>query len=157
VITINHVNIDVTTFISKITIGLPEDKSCTLSIVLPNISYENRNYIETLVNSLDWSNAENGSDYHLESDVLTKTSASPGLTYKYDYVTNTWKDTRTKEEMWKDVRLDRDVLLKTSDWTQMPDVAIATKSAWATYRQQLRDITTQTDPFNITWPQPPGA
>jgi len=37
----------------------------------------------------------------------------------------------------------------------MPDVEISTKAAWATYRQELRDITTQSDPFNIIWPSKP--
>jgi len=30
--------------------------------------------------------------------------------------------------------------------------SLVDKTAWATYRQALRDITTQADPFNITWP-----
>lgn len=29
------------------------------------------------------------------------------------------------------------------------------KAAWATYRQALRDITTQLDPFKIDWPKQP--
>jgi hypothetical protein len=37
----------------------------------------------------------------------------------------------------------------------MPDVNISTKESWAIYRQALRDITNQADPFNITWPTPP--
>ena len=28
--------------------------------------------------------------------------------------------------------------------------------AWRTYRQQLRDVTSQPDPFNIVWPTPPS-
>lgn len=74
----------------------------------------------------------------------------------FDYVTKTWKDPRTAETEWQEVRKKRNILLQESDWTQMPDVAMPTKSAWATYRQQLRDITTQADPFNIVWPTPPG-
>jgi hypothetical protein len=34
-------------------------------------------------------------------------------------------------------------------------VPLATKEAWATYRQALRDITTQTDPFELNWPVTP--
>jgi hypothetical protein len=26
---------------------------------------------------------------------------------------------------------------------------------WSAYRQALRDVTTQTDPFSITWPTKP--
>lgn len=50
----------------------------------------------------------------------------------------------------------RKKLLAATDWTQMPDVSIATKAAWAAYRQELRDITAQAGyPTEITWPTPP--
>jgi hypothetical protein len=31
-----------------------------------------------------------------------------------------------------------------------------TKEVWAAYRQALRDVTLQPDPFNIVWPTPPA-
>lgn len=50
----------------------------------------------------------------------------------------------------------RKELLTESDWTQLPDVPLATKQAWATYRQALRDITTQEGyPFSVIWPTKP--
>lgn len=50
----------------------------------------------------------------------------------------------------------RSELLAESDWTQMPDVSIATKEMWAAYRQALRDITAQDNyPFEIIWPRKP--
>ena len=53
-------------------------------------------------------------------------------------------------------RVKRDLMLSSSDWTQLPDVPQATKDAWATYRQALRDVTSQAGfPSNITWPTPP--
>lgn len=66
-----------------------------------------------------------------------------------------WYNPKTPEQEWESIRADRDVLLAKSDWTQLPDVPIATKEAWAVYRQELRDITLQPDPFNIVWPTPP--
>ena len=52
-------------------------------------------------------------------------------------------------------RARRNRLLQASDWTQLPDVPLATKAAWATYRQALRDITEQPGwPTDITWPEP---
>lgn len=57
--------------------------------------------------------------------------------------------------VWPTIRARRDVLLAQSDWTQLPDVPLATKAAWADYRQALRDITAQPDPTNITWPVAP--
>lgn len=47
-------------------------------------------------------------------------------------------------------------LLSASDWTQLPDVPLTTKAAWATYRQALRDITAQPGyPLDIVWPVSP--
>jgi len=58
-------------------------------------------------------------------------------------------------EQAKSVRSQRTELLKNSDWTQIAD-STADKTAWATYRQQLRDITGQAGfPWTITWPETP--
>jgi hypothetical protein len=52
--------------------------------------------------------------------------------------------------------IKRQSLLASSDWTQMPDVELSTKTQWATYRQELRDITDQPGyPSSIVWPTPP--
>ena len=53
---------------------------------------------------------------------------------------------------WNVIRAERNKLLAESDWTQLPD-ASADAAAWATYRQALRDITTQANPFSIVWPE----
>lgn len=58
------------------------------------------------------------------------------------------------DDQWVVVRADRNNRLAACDWTQLPDSPVS-KSVWATYRQQLRDITNQTDPFNIEWPAEP--
>ena len=55
------------------------------------------------------------------------------------------------------VVLQRNELLAASDWTQLPDVTLNTKEAWATYRQALRDITDQPGfPLNVAWPPEPS-
>lgn len=55
-------------------------------------------------------------------------------------------------------RFHRNNLLSLSDWTQLPDVPQATKDLWATYRQALRDVTSQAGfPASITWPATPTA
>ena len=53
---------------------------------------------------------------------------------------------------WNVIRAERNKLLADCDWTQLPD-ASADATAWATYRQALRDITEQANPFNIVWPE----
>lgn len=62
---------------------------------------------------------------------------------------------RTEQE-WMAVRNQRHFLLTRSDWTQLLDAPVDA-ATWATYRQALRDITGQADPFNIIWPSAPGA
>lgn len=66
---------------------------------------------------------------------------------------------RKKSSEWSQIRTRRNKMLLDSDWTQLADVSFdaATKLEWATYRQNLRDITQQEDPFNITWPKIPGT
>lgn len=60
-------------------------------------------------------------------------------------------------QQWESVRADRNARLLQSDWTQLTDAPLtsAQKSSWADYRQALRDVTAQPDPFNINWPLPP--
>ena len=60
-------------------------------------------------------------------------------------------------EQAKNVRQTRNDRLKECDWTQLAD-STADKQAWATYRQELRDLTKQSGfPWTITWPTAPGA
>lgn len=79
----------------------------------------------------------------------------PSESHKFDYTSKKWVDTRTDETQWIFVRQKRKQLLSDSDWTQLPDVPIATKTTWEQYRQALRDVTNQPDPFTIQWPQMP--
>lgn len=61
------------------------------------------------------------------------------------------------DSQWAKVRADRNKRLADCDWTQLSDAPLNSdqKADWATYRQALRDITNQTDPFNIIWPEQP--
>jgi len=53
------------------------------------------------------------------------------------------------------VRSQRTQLLKDSDWTQVADAPVD-KTAWAAYRQALRDVPTQAGfPWGIQWPDKP--
>jgi hypothetical protein len=60
------------------------------------------------------------------------------------------------EAQWNVIRAERNAKLVASDWTQVADAPVDA-AAWADYRQELRDITQQDDPFNITWPSEPEA
>lgn len=61
------------------------------------------------------------------------------------------------ETIWATVRMERDRLIQASDWTHLSDVSLSNQKEWVDYRQALRDITTQADPFNIEWPIPPNT
>lgn len=56
------------------------------------------------------------------------------------------------------IRLHRSILLKRSDWTQMPDTPLTVdkKAEWAAYRQQLRDFPDVCDISSPVWPVPPN-
>ena len=58
-----------------------------------------------------------------------------------------------------DLKNRRNGYLRESDWTQGADAPLtdAQKSAWATYRQELRDLPDNTtDPRNPVWPTKPA-
>lgn len=81
--------------------------------------------------------------------------------HRLDLAAGAWTDIRrTPEGMaakWQDVRRQRDAMIQASDWTQLTDAPTATEAGWRSYRQALRDITLQADPYAITWPAPPVA
>lgn len=58
------------------------------------------------------------------------------------------------EEEWAEIRRQRNALLSACDWTQMPDTP-ANASAWLEYRQSLRDLPDNIDPYDPVWPTPP--
>lgn len=61
------------------------------------------------------------------------------------------------EELLANIRLVRDRLLAECDWTQLPDTMLTDeeKTAWAQYRQALRDFPETCDPYNPVWPVRP--
>ena len=59
------------------------------------------------------------------------------------------------DQQAQQVRAERNRLLIESDWTQLADSPVD-KTAWATYRQALRDLPQQVGfPSDVTWPVAP--
>lgn len=59
------------------------------------------------------------------------------------------------EVLARDARGERDQLLESSDWTQVPDAPVD-QAAWAEYRQTLRDVPQRAGfPTDIDWPTKP--
>lgn len=115
----------------------------------PNDEWKAENGVVDLLMSRDYDE----STQHLEN---VDPYLDDGVAYTVRVVTNSDEyNNQLVYNKWLEVRSLRDEYLSSSDWTQLPDVSNVDKTAWATYRQQLRDITTQADPFNITWPSTP--
>ena len=62
-----------------------------------------------------------------------------------------------EETSWAIIRKKRDFLLRTTDWTMTVGCSVD-QSAWAAYRQSLRDVPqTFTEYTNVTWPTQPST
>ena len=63
-----------------------------------------------------------------------------------------------KNSQWANIRSSRNNMLRETDWTGLVDspLTLEQKNLWAVYRQALRDITQQQNPFNIQWPSRPN-
>jgi hypothetical protein len=65
------------------------------------------------------------------------------------------------DDILADVRLVRNQKLRLSDWTRLDDTGLSeeSKSAWAVYRQSLRDITENLEGIqsvdDVVWPETP--
>lgn len=96
--------------------------------------------------------------YILNGQVVDKPPSPEAGAYKFDYTSKEWIPDISKQE--SDIKLLRNTLLLQSDWTDTVSAPTRLGSekytAWQTYRQQLRDITSQQGyPYQIIWPQPP--
>ena len=67
-------------------------------------------------------------------------------------------DSAVTAAQWTSVRTQQRQKLYESDWTcSVTDYEVPNKPDWVQYRQALRDVTTQSDPFAIVWPMAPSA
>lgn len=132
--------------------------------------------MKTFIAIVEWS----GGDHDKYQDFATKTKAKAhvaehggfvvstpaGLTentefWLVDIVAETLKHDATGEAAastagkWAGVRATRDRLLAASDFTQLAD-SPRDKTAWAAYREKLRDLPASVaDPDAVAWPAPP--
>ena len=66
---------------------------------------------------------------------------------------DTAKDARLLADKWENIRSERNSKLAETDYLALSDNTLADNMK--TYRQELRDVPTQSDPDNITWPTKP--
>ena len=93
--------------------------------------------------------------HYVESGQLVRMSERPSASHDWDYSTKQWVG--NLDAAWGTVRIERDRILRSSDWrvTKAAELGQPIDLAWAVYRQALRNITSQTDPLNIVWPTVP--
>jgi hypothetical protein len=97
---------------------------------------------------------EDGVELHYTGKWWTKYSIGPVFTSAEQEAEHKAKMDAAQASV---VRSDRNQRLADSDWTQVDDSTSSDKEAWATYRQALRDITSQAGfPWTINWPTYPG-
>jgi len=119
----------------------------------PNVSFPKDIPLETLAeyNVYPLTVADRPSYNNLTEDTVlnTPTEVNGAWIQSYSVVQ------KSQEDAERNIREQRNFLLSESDWTQVDDSPVD-KAVWATYRQALRDITTQEGfPFNVTFPSKP--
>ena len=93
-------------------------------------------------------------EYYIKDGTAVTLPAKPDYPCHFDYITEAW--VWDEDRSWQVLRGERDRLLAASDWTQVPDAPVD-QQAWATYRQELRDLPDKTDdPRNPVWPTKPN-
>jgi hypothetical protein len=67
-------------------------------------------------------------------------------------------DQEAVTNLWRSIKAHRNRLLKESDWIcSVTDYCPPNKEEWIQYRQGLRDITSQPNPFRLMWPREPSV
>lgn len=62
------------------------------------------------------------------------------------------------DSQWISIKTLRAQKLRESDWIcSVTDYVVPNKDAWISYRQALRDLTQQSNPFQIVWPMEPTS
>ena len=97
------------------------------------------------------------SAYYIENELPVAISPKPSQYSIFDFTTKQWVQNETMAI--SDVSIKRQRLLYASDWTQIPNGPLTAEqqTAWATYRQELRDVPQQSGyPYNVVWPVAPN-
>lgn len=125
-----------------------------------NISFPKHLTNEILQNYYTYEVVEVSIDDDYTKNIVEGTPTQSGSVYVQNWLITSASSeeiAQRREEEWDDVRTKRNKLLTECDWTQTNDSPISGSdlTEWQTYRQSLRDITTQSNPFDLTWPTKP--
>lgn len=94
-----------------------------------------------------------GEDY-----VETPTSLGVGVDYRYDSATSSFSEPETPEATLEDNKITAISMLRSTDWTQLPDSGLSTScvNAFSAYRLFARNFLQNPTSGNISWPEIPA-
>ncbi len=97
--------------------------------------------------------------YKWDSSLMQLVEIPPRPSPMHEWEMGQWNDTSSVEQKWEQVREIRNAILSATDWivTRSAERGISVPSDVAIYREALRNITAQSDPFNINWPAAPAV
>ena len=121
----------------------------SFSIAGPNADFLTANNVVELVENLSFTTPT-----QKLSTVDAYVDSGKAYSVKVESTTSE-EQTNLTNQQWSSIRLQRDNLLKNTDWRASSDLTLS--DDWKNYRQALRDVPTQSDPFNITWPEQPSS
>ena len=137
--------------------GSTVTKSGTIYELFPNVSFPKSGAPASFVSDNNMLEITEWISTTKPDQKLTKVDVYVQDGKAYDCkVEATTTDERTTliNSQWSNIREERDEKLKETDWRASSDLTLS--DAWKNYRQALRDVPSQSDPFAITWPTKPS-
>ena len=137
--------------------GSTVTKTGTLKTLFPNTSFSRAGVSDSFLSTNNVVELVEWLDITEPDQKLTKVDAylDSGKAYSVKVETCTDEEKAVNiTKQWVDIREERNERLDDTDWRASSDLTLSDE--WKNYRQALRDITTQSDPYNITWPTPPS-
>lgn len=90
--------------------------------------------------------SESHAGKYIDSGELVDIPIRPSINHTFDYKSKEWVSIKSNDDMAQEmliaIKMQRNSLLRDTDWTQMPDAPLTEqqRTAWAIYRQSLRDV-----------------
>ena len=120
----------------------------SFSIAGPNADFLTANNVVELVENLSFTTPT-------QKLSIVDAYVDSGKAYSVKVESTTSEEqTALTTQKWIDIRNLRDNLLKNTDLRASSDLTLS--DDWKNYRQALRDVPTQSDPYNISWPTMPS-
>ena len=100
-----------------------------------------------------------GADFSIKTSVGNSSDYDTHVVFVDPSRKPSWSEVESSkaDTRWVAIRAERGRKLSSCDWTALSDVPLSSekRGEWEVYRQSLRDIPDQSDPFSISWPTRP--